>query len=77
MGTAPRADEAEAAHLVEVALRYADHGWPVVPLHTPQGGSCSCRGDECTSRGKHPRTPRGLHDASTDAGRIAAWCLLT
>ena len=73
MGATARTDQAYAARLVEVALRYAAHGWPVVPLHSPQGAGCSCRGDDCASRGKHPRTPRGLHDASTDAASIAAW----
>jgi hypothetical protein len=73
MGATPRTEEVDAARLVEVALRYAAHGWPVVPLHSPQGAGCSCRVDDCASRGKHPRTARGLHDASTDAGRIGDW----
>lgn len=75
MGTTPRrrADAPDAARLVEAALRYAGHGWPVVPLHTPRGTGCSCRHDDCGSKGKHPRTPRGLHDASTDLDQIASW----
>lgn len=73
MGAAARADAADPARLADVALRYAAHGWPVVPLHTPHGGRCSCRGNACTSPGKHPRTRRGLHDASTDAARVTTW----
>ena len=69
----PRGDDGDAARVVEVAARYAAHGWPVVPLHTPQGAGCTCRRPDCGSPGKHPRTARGLHDASTDAGRIASW----
>ena len=70
---AARMDAADAAHLVEVALRYAAHGWPVVPLHTPQASGCSCHARDCGSAGKHPRTVRGLRDASTDPDRIRTW----
>jgi hypothetical protein len=57
----------------EVALRYAAHGWPVLPLHTPHDGVCSCRAEHCGSPGKHPRTPRGLHEATTDAEQVSIW----
>jgi len=51
-----------------------EHGWPVFPLHVVQGGLCSCgQGTKCQSPGKHPRTFRGLHDATTDPDQIAAW----
>ena len=59
--------------LVEVALRYGEHGWPVLPLHTPTAGGCSCSAVECGSPGKHPRTARGLHEASTDQSLIRGW----
>lgn len=59
--------------LVEVAVGYADHGWPVLPLHAPQGAGCSCRAADCGSPGKHPRTPRGLHQATTDVDQVRAW----
>lgn len=37
-------------------------------------GRCSCgKGDACTSQGKHPRTTRGVKDATTDPAKIAAW----
>jgi hypothetical protein len=58
---------------VEIALRYADHGWPVLPLHAPTGRGCSCSAPQCGSPGRHPRTSRGVHDASTDTGRIRDW----
>ena len=63
----------DAGHLVEVALRYVDYGWPVLPLHTPGPRGCSCTATGCGSAGKHPRTGRGLHDASTDPDQIRAW----
>ncbi|MEX0953030.1 MAG: hypothetical protein WDZ26_04295, partial [Nitriliruptoraceae bacterium] len=52
---------AEPRRLVEVALRYAEHGWPVLPLHTPRPRGCSRTAGDCGSPGKHPRTGRGLH----------------
>ena len=68
-----RPDAPDPRHLVEVALRYADHGWPILPLHTPRPRGCSCTAADCGSAGKHPRTGRGLHDASTDPDQIRAW----
>jgi hypothetical protein len=62
--------------LLESALVYAARGWPVVPVHTIVDGRCSCSDPECGNRGpdgkmkgspgKHPRTPHGLEDATTD-----------
>lgn len=55
------------------ALSYAKRGWPVFPLHQALGGqSCTC-GNQCGNPGKHPRTKRGLKDATTDAAQINAW----
>lgn len=71
--SARRPDPPDPRHLVEVALRYGQHGWPVLPLHTPGGRGCSCSASECGSPGKHPRTSRGVHEASTDPARIRVW----
>jgi hypothetical protein len=73
MTTRAYTNERDPRRFVEVALRYAAHGWPVVPLHAPAASGCTCRSDGCGSPGKHPRTTRGLHDASTDHDRINAW----
>jgi hypothetical protein len=57
------------------ALSYARRGWPVFPLHHPdphRGCSCIDAG-ECRSPGKHPRTRKGLKDASTDEAQIRLW----
>lgn len=70
---ARRLESPDPRRLVEVALRYGQHGWPVLPLHTPIGRGCSCSASECGSPGKHPRTARGVHEASTGHGRIRDW----
>ena len=54
----------------EAALQYAHLGWPVLPIHTPDEGICSCGRAACPDIGKHPRTIHGLKDASTDPPEI-------
>jgi hypothetical protein len=61
------------SHRGEAAADYARRGWPVLPLHTPVPRGCSCHDATCQSIGKHPRTPHGLRDATTDLEQIAAW----
>jgi putative DNA primase/helicase len=42
--------------LVAIALRYAELGWPVFPVHTPTGDPakpCSCRRVTCAQIGEH------------------------
>ena len=49
-------------------------GWPVLPLYPVEDGVCACaRGESCQHPGKHPRTPNGVHNATTDRKRIKAW----
>ena len=55
------------------ALRAAKRGWPVFPLHNPTDEGCSCGKSECKNIGKHPRTPNGFKDATTDARQIKKW----
>lgn len=57
----------------DAAFDYARRGWPVFPCHEPVAGGCSCGRADCTSPAKHPRTRRGLHDASCDPAVIADW----
>ncbi len=57
----------------EAALLYARHGWPVFPCHHPERGGCSCGARDCASPGKHPRTRRGLRDATTNSEVIRRW----
>ena len=56
------------------ALRYARRGWRVLPLYTASDGKCSCAaGQSCDHPGKHPRTPNGVKDATTDRTIIKGW----
>ena len=56
------------------ALRYATAGWYVIPLHSPvPNAGCSCGKADCKSIGKHPRTRRGLKDATIDEQTIRQW----
>ena len=53
--------------LKEAAIWYAENGWSVFPLHSiTLDGICTCRDPDCSSPGKHPRTPHGFKDATTD-----------
>jgi hypothetical protein len=54
------------------ALKYADNGWAIFPLYGVTQGECQC-GMKCSSPGKHPRTPNGLNDATTEIEIIESW----
>ena len=51
---------------LEFALRAAERGWPVIPLHWVKNGKCSCGTQDCPNAGKHPLTTHGVKDATTD-----------
>lgn len=56
------------------ALYLASRGIAVFPLHTPSEAGCSCGKDDCgKNEGKHPRTKKGLSEATTDQGIINGW----
>lgn len=59
--------------LLEAALKYANHGWPVLPVHSRNGHACTCGKPNCRSSAKHPRTRRGVHDATTIQATIKEW----
>jgi Bifunctional DNA primase/polymerase, N-terminal/Primase C terminal 1 (PriCT-1) len=54
------------------ALDHALRG-PVFPVHWVEGGRCSCGDAACDDPGKHPLTPNGLTDATTDSATVLAW----
>jgi putative DNA primase/helicase len=72
MSTKPTTHETVRTSRRKLALGYAGRGWRVFPLHTVINGKCSCT-KSCGHAGKHPRTPKGVKDATTTRGRIKRW----
>lgn len=58
---------------LKAALDYASIGWRVFPVHSIRNGLCTCDDRKCKAPGKHPITPRGHKDATTDPARIKEW----
>ena len=54
------------------ALTYSRvYGAPVFTVYSVKDGVCGCsKGEWCESAGKHPQTPRGFKDATTDEALI-------
>lgn len=73
--TAPSNAPAKLSRMGRAAMIYAvEYGWRVFPLHfTDDAGLCSCGKADCGGPGKHPRTPRGCLDASTEPDVIRGW----
>ena len=72
-------DEDFKTRPMDYALRYAELGFYVIPLHYPLNGRCSCgKGkdangkDECAV-GKHPMLPKWPEKATQDADVINGW----
>lgn len=63
----------DTAGYANAALKYAERGWPVIPLHCPAASGCSCSKADCQSPGKHPRTKSGLKDATCDPATVREW----
>jgi len=60
--------------LLEEVLGYAERDCPIIPLHSRAvNGGCTCEKSNCGSPAKHPRTPHGLKDATTDTNTIRRW----
>ncbi len=65
----PKAKDSEST--LAWALSWAERGIPVFPVHEVYDGICTCSaGSECKSKGKHPRTPNGVDNATTDPEQI-------
>jgi putative DNA primase/helicase len=56
------------------ALKYASRGLRVVAMQPVKDGCCGCsKGKACDRPGKHPMTPHGVKDATTDRNQIKSW----
>jgi hypothetical protein len=62
---------------LDYALRYIARGLIIFPLHSVEEKNgkliCTCGNEGCTDSGKHPRTQRGLREASKDEATIRGW----
>jgi putative DNA primase/helicase len=58
---------------IDAALAYAAAGVAVFPVHSVEHGQCSCGNAQCKNKGKHPRTPKGLKDATIDTSQVKSW----
>lgn len=63
-------------NMMLAALWWASKDVPVLPLHYPIDGRCSCRHADCSSPAKHPiarLVETGLNSASTDPAVVRDW----
>jgi DNA-binding MarR family transcriptional regulator len=72
LGRLGRMPDVEHQTLHEVLLT-AEEKWELYPIHGVDADNvCACpRGAVCPDTGKHPTTPHGFNDASSDPERIA------
>ncbi len=68
-------EPASQLDLLRIAYSYADRGWHVFPVHSvDKERRCSCgRAGNCGRPGKHPMTPNGWKDATTEHDKLAEW----
>ena len=59
--------------LLDSALKYAQRGFRVLPLHSIRNNACTCGNAVCKSAGKHPLTLHGANDATLDQTRIRGY----
>lgn len=61
--------------MIDYALKYANAGIPVFPLHwIKANGNCSCRQEAlCQCKGKHPRIKNWNEEATIDTEKITEW----
>jgi RecA-family ATPase len=61
---------------LNAALKYAEAGYPVLPVHglRADGKTCACsKGSKCRTPGKHPMIDAWQKNATTDKEQIREW----
>jgi hypothetical protein len=63
----------EKHRTLHIAMSVAEQGWALYPVYPVDAeGVCTCsKRERCDDPGKHPATPHGIDDASSDPERIA------
>jgi len=59
--------------LYKGALYYTKRSWSIFPLHYVKHAKCSCNNAACSNIAKHPLTPNGFKDATTQLDKITEW----
>lgn len=62
--------------MITEAIKYIKMGWLIFPVHSVEGGKCTCGNPECKNGGKHPiyqAAPKGFHNATNDINTIKMW----
>lgn len=60
--------------MLEIALKYAEMGFSVIPVHTVEDGVCSCGSPHCNAPGKHPRYKwKGQTEVAASREQIESW----
>jgi len=74
MPTQPTSPQPAVAACLAEALACARRGWLVFPVHgINDAGECTCGTPSCPTAGKHPRTPHGFRDGTTDEQQLFRW----
>jgi hypothetical protein len=60
----------EKNDILKAALRYAEQGLAVFPVHSSAEGRCTCGKAECENPGKHPATLDGFKSATREPAKI-------
>lgn len=60
--------------LLLAALSYIGRGWAIFPCqYVEPEATCSCHKPNCDNIGKHPATPKGFKDATTEEVAVRKW----
>ena len=61
--------DSKLEHLID----YVKMGWKILPVYGAEIDLCLCGNPDCGHPGKHPMTPNGFKNASTEIEQIQKW----